>query len=233
MRTLLPDKLIEPTRFARQAPPEKVAIQLRDAAISGSNQIKDFKKAYHSEDMRALFQTASGADFPQGHDVWTIDYTKSLPAIKAIPASTAPTLGITTEEQSVASITDKFRELHPNLKLEVTESDQLPLHVTVGSMVFSIHSAKTQGQFEVAAKQGTTPDVNQIAILTYLNKAHPELGLPALLSLLASYNNLKSTPCRKCHKLIDPNFQLPVARQQLDPKDGAEPQWEILHESCL
>lgn len=233
MRTLLPDKLVEPTRIARQAPPEKVAFQLRAAATAGSNQIKDFKKAYHSEDMRSLFQTANTAEFPQGYDVWTVDYAKLLSAIKTAKTGSSPVAGHTTKDDPVSTVVEKFREQHADVKLDFSNTtDQLPIDLTVGSMTFLIQAGSSERRYEIVIKEDATTDTIRKSIVEYLNNNHSDDGLQALLTLLVSYENVKSTLCQKCHNLFDTSFRFPLARERIDSKDDIEPTWKPIHESC-
>lgn len=78
LRTLLPDTLVNPTRkilqASHQSAPEKLAAQLKDAAVCGSRDIQKFKKEYHSDEMRDLFQKVNTAEIPQGSDGWATDY---------------------------------------------------------------------------------------------------------------------------------------------------------------
>jgi hypothetical protein len=231
LRRLLPDKLIEPTRSARQAPPEKVAMQLRSAATTGSNQIKDFKKAYHSEDMRSLFQAANTADVPQGYDVWTVDYIDLLPTIKS---AKAPTVTQAAEEEPIGTIIEKFREQHLDVKLEIDESpEQLPIDVTGQWLSFRVKAGPAKGRYEITTKEGDATDAIRKSIVQYLNTNHSGDGLHDLLTLLVSYDKVKSTPCQKCHELLDPGFDLPLARIRTDSKDDNEPKWNTLHASCV
>jgi hypothetical protein len=203
--------------------------------MSGSNQIKDFKKAYQSDDIKALFQTVSTADYPQGHDVWNIDYAKSLPAIRTVQPNHPAVVGNKVEEEPApSSILEKFRELHPDLQLQAADnSDRLPLDLVAGPLSFRIQPASTDERYKVTAKENSSPDANQMTILNYVNDRHGDLNLQDLLSLLASYANIKSTPCEKCQKIIDSSLRLPVARERLDPKHDVEPRWKILHQGCV
>lgn len=231
---LLPDKLVEPTRSARQAPPEKVALQLRGAATAGSNQIKDFKKTYHSDDMRSLWQTVNVADFPQGNDVWTVDYAKLHPKLKTATSTAATAPDNTTNVELVSSTIENFRTAHPELTLEASDKPgQLPVTLSVGPGTFSIDVGQLPGHYEIKTAESTESDPTQIGILNYINKTHAGDGLHSLLSLLASYHSIKTAVCQKCGKLFDAALRLPLARERIDTKDDAEPQWKALHETRI
>lgn len=222
---------MEPTRFARQAPPEKVALQLRGAATAGSNQIKDFKKAFHGDDMRSLWQTVNNAEFPQGQDVWTTDYAGLLLTVQ--PSSSANANSITGDE-SISSIIGAFQAAHPDAVLVTPEgSEQLPIVLTVAPLSFRIMNGQAPGTYDVAAGENTSVDSTQKAILQYIEKAHKHERLGDLLSLLSSYKNVMNTSCQKCQKVFDQSLRLPLARERNSPKDDTDRlEWRALHEDC-
>lgn len=223
---------MEPTRFARQAPPEKVAFQLRSAATAGSNQIKDFKKAFHGDDMRSLWQTVNSAEFPQGQDVWTVDYASLLPNIRSSNSTSGHSV---KDEEGISSIMSTFREAHPDVGLETPDGpEKLPIELTVASISFRIEQAENSEKYTVKAKEATSDDPTQTAILQYISTAHKHERLRELLSLLASYKNLMNTACQKCQKVFDQSLRLPLARERSDPKDDTDqPKWSVLHENCI
>ena len=222
---------MEPTRFARQAPPEKVAVQLRGAATAGSNQIRDFKKAFHSDDMRSLWQTVNSAEFPQGQDVWTTDYTALLSTIGS-SASTESTNF--KADEAISSIIGAFREANPDVGLSTPDApEQLPIVLTVASMHFRVVQGQAAGTYKVEAQDLTNVDPTQSAILHYIDRAHKHEGLSNLLSLLASYKNVMNIACQKCQKVFDQSLRLPLARERNDSKDDAPRlNWKALHEDC-
>ncbi|ETN43509.1 uncharacterized protein HMPREF1541_02668 [Cyphellophora europaea CBS 101466] len=241
LRTLLPERLIEPTRFARQAPPEKVAVQLRGAATSGSVQIKNFKRAYQSEEMRSLWQTVNNAEYPQGDDVWTMDYAQSLSKIKSLNG--ADKAGDSTnadqslsDHHSVSAIIAKFRESHPTIPINTPAApDDLPVELTVASMAFQIVDQGLEGNhvYSVAATEDTKPTATQLAVLRHIERSHEQENLQALMGLLASYSNIMSTPCQKCQKVFDQSLKLPIVREKKNSTtSGGDLEWSILHDSC-
>lgn len=222
---------MEPTRFARQAPPEKVALQLRGAATAGSNQIKDFKKAFHSDDMRSLWQTVNNAEFPQGQDVWTTDYAALLSTVQSSSSANA---NIVKDDESISSVIGAFQTAHPDVVLVTPDgSEQLPIVLAVAPLSFRITHGDAPGTYDVEAGEGTSVDSTQKSILQYMAKAHKHQRLGDLLSLLSSYKNATNASCQKCQKVFDQNLRLPLARERNVPKeDAGQLEWKALHENC-
>jgi hypothetical protein len=211
-----------------------MAAALRDSVISGKVQIKRFKDDYLSQDMRALWQTVNAAEFQQGEDTWSADY--------AALAVTAPATGTALSEsatigddESIGSILQRFREAHPEPKLESPEKpDDLPLIISIGTVRLRITKATVEGRprYHVDSEDPKPePAVQQI--VSHINNGHTLIDLNVLLSLLLSYRNFKTQKCQKCQRLLDETLQLPIFRVRSGPVSGFDTnQWKILHPNC-
>lgn len=54
--------------------------------------------------------------------------------------------------------------------------------------------------------------------------------------MLASYTNLRSSPCVKCKRLMDPNAQFPTVRTRVRTKTADSQhvyQWQAFHKGCV
>jgi hypothetical protein len=150
LRSLLPDKLVKPARAilqsSPQVSPENLAAQLKDAAVTGSRDVQKFKKDYHGDGMRELFQKVNAAELPQGQDVWTTDYLALIRDLDGGESKISPS---ETKERDVAvdeTINDRdavkrFRERNPGVEVTVLDEEKgLPLQIMISSIGFHLES---------------------------------------------------------------------------------------------
>ena len=167
LRSLLPEKLINPARFALDNPgnfePEKLATFLQTAAKTGSKDVEKFKKDWHSDDVRELWQTVNTNDLPQGVDAWPLDYgvlvqdtaTSERTSIhmKNASAEFQPRTGAET----ITAVND-FRARHPDLKMHVSDGpDPLPIDIQVAQLLIRIEQTPSTGgvEYNVTSTPGT------------------------------------------------------------------------------
>ena len=259
LRTLLPEKLVNPTRAILQASsrsgPEKLAAQVKDAAVTGSNDIQKFKKDYHSDRMRELFQKVNAADISQGQDVWTTDYIALVRKAGAEGDNPETSSEIVKDsDDSISDLTamNRFRDANPDLKLKtLDEASGIPLELTTSPATFYV-SKSTQGsksRYTVALEDSDRQSQLGKDVVKYIQAHHGDERLPILLvrqpifyqmvpanisqSLLASYESLRSQKCEKCHKVFDAFLQFPIARDRRPPEPNQmQPLWTVRHPNC-
>ncbi|KAJ9623341.1 hypothetical protein H2204_011247 [Knufia peltigerae] len=193
LRTLLPEKLINPTRFALENPngydPEKLATYLQDAAQAGIRDVERFKKDWHSDDVRELWQAVNTGDVPQGGDAWTLNYDALILQNqgKSAGSLTSNTLingaGGQTDAE-IAKIVSDFRAKHPDLKVSVWQETQpLPLDIGMGQLEFRIDKTRdaSSGPFKVTYKPGAESFALRDDILESVKKSDVQSNLMVLL----------------------------------------------------
>lgn len=253
LRALLPDKLVNPTReilqASRQPPPQKLAAQLKDAAITGSRDIQKFKKEYHSDEMRDLFHKVNTAEIPQGSDVWATDYVALAKRLEGGDRDKADS----NVEPSVELISDSdaikhFRDEHSNVEITMLDEEAgLPLQITVSSMVFRVEKSPLGYDVTLGNAEKESPLSKEV--LKHVHRNHAKETLPGLLvcvfglnscpadyvqSLIASYAHLKSQKCEKCGKIFDRGLDFAIARKrENDTSNQKPPTWRSFHKSCM
>lgn len=177
MRTLLPDKLVNPTRAILQSsngsPPAKLAAQLKDAAVTGSGDIQRFKKDYHSDEMRELFRKINTEEIPQGDDVWTTDYIALAHRLKSEDGSEAQALNEKpgTDDLSDLDVIKQFCEKNPGVPMSMAdEANGIPCDVTIDTMVFTVDKATSGYQIVLRDHDKQTNLAKNIA--DYIEKQH-------------------------------------------------------------
>jgi hypothetical protein len=193
LRALLPDKLVNPTRTILQSsnrsPPEKLAAQLKGAAVAGSRDIQRFKLNYHSDAMRELFQTVNAAEIPQGQDAWFTDYIALLKDIKAKETQgetcASNTQSIATDETpSDRDVIKHFREAHPDVEISVQdETLGLPLSLKASPLNFRVDRAEDRGKQAYSIELEEDGKQTQLAkeVIRYVQAKHVDESLPAML----------------------------------------------------
>lgn len=226
-----------PTRFTGRGSPEKIASHLRDSAASGSSSIKNFKRAFHSEEMRTLFQTVHSADFPQGQDMWQVDYIDSIAKFKqSHPTNQNGSSDVPkSEAHDVSAVLEAFKSANPTINVNTPSGpDQLPLVVVISSLTFRIDFSSTElSRYEVRAGKANKVPAAQMVILKHLQTDHASSDLADLLTLLASYQGYKSQTCDKCHSIFDASLSLPINRRKAGtPEALSSNSWVAIHQSC-
>ena len=178
----MPEKLINPTRFALENPfgydPEKLADYLQDAAHAGSQDLVQFKKDWHSEDVRQLWHAVNTGDAPQGEDAWSVDYGDLV--IRARNQHTQSTMvnGVSSAQQhqtdaDLAKVVSDFRANHPDIKVDVAdEAHPLPLNITIAQLDLCVEQDQTAGatDFTVTGKPNTEPFALRDGIVDTIRK---------------------------------------------------------------
>lgn len=161
LRTLLPEKLINPTRFALENPdgydPEKLAVYLQDAAHAGIQDVERFKRDWHSEDVRRLWRAVNIGDAPQGEDSWSVDYADLvLRTRNQNPQSAGLNVFSGSQPQTdadLARVVRDFRTKHPDIKLDIADdAHPLPLNITVA-------------QLDLRVERNQAPDATDFKVL--------------------------------------------------------------------
>jgi hypothetical protein len=192
LRLLLPDKLLRPARgileSSRQVPPEKLAAQLKDAAAGGSRDVQRFKKDYHGDGMRELFQKVNATELPQGQDTWATDYLSMMSDLDSgeskIHADTSKEQEVTVNETiSDRDAVKRFRDENPGVEVTVLDEEKgLPLQITVSSIAFHLESADgDKGGYKVTLRD----EQNQVQlaekVLRQVQTSYSGESLPNIL----------------------------------------------------
>ena len=241
LRTLLPEKLINPSRALIEVPgnfaPEKLAAHLRNAAIKGSKDIQTFKRGYHSEAMLELWQSTNSSEHPQGQDPWTIDYTsllKSFDDDSADLTQANSTVFAAEGPQHESEVFRSFQSSNPSIEVRVyDEAEPLPADVSVSGIKFHVTKATDQAEsytIELAPEQATSALPSEV--LQQLQFKSKHLALPDVLSLIGSYEAIKSTPCGICNNIYDKDLKLPIMSERIEKTTNPHQSWRRLHATC-
>ncbi|RVX68701.1 hypothetical protein B0A52_07587 [Exophiala mesophila] len=240
LRTLLPEKLINPTRFALEDPsgfePEKLASSLRTAAQTGSSDIQKFKKDWHSEDVRQLWSAVNGAEQFQGDDAWVVDYSTLLQDANVISGTIDLINGDSLPEpepaqENILEIVSSFKTNNPDLKVDiVNEATGLPVNVSITHLAFQVAQLSDGSGYKVSGKPDTEAPALRSSILENLK---PSTNLSELLDTLAAYKDITTKSCDICNKLMNQKRQLPLVRRATESQPDQPTKFQALHRDCL
>ncbi len=191
LRTLLPEELVNPTRAILQpssrSAPEKLAAQLKKAAVMGSKDIQSFKKDYHSDAMRDLFQKVNAAEISQGHDVWTTDYVALVQKMSAGGTNIEiPSKVISALDDSISDVetVTQFRDANPNTEVRISdEASGLPLEITTSTATFHVSSSDKESKSRYLVALKNTDHQPQLGrdVTKYVETCHGDAKLHSLL----------------------------------------------------
>ncbi|OCT48389.1 hypothetical protein CLCR_04325 [Cladophialophora carrionii] len=193
LRSLLPDKLINPARVALENPggyePEKLATYLQTAAKAGSQDVERFKKDWHGDDVRQLWHVVNGNDLPQGGDAWPLDYGALLQDTATNEQTSTTATDPSREfqppnEPEIMQVVDDFRARHPELRIHVSDgATPLPIDIQVGKLEFRLEQRHSVGgtKYIVLGKPGTEASSLRHNVLQSISESQQGAGLATLL----------------------------------------------------
>ena len=164
LRSLLPERLIDPVKAAVEASrsgyesPAALAAHLRIIAVDGDKDVKEFKERWRSEDMREVWKASKESSFPQGSDVWTVDYRDLVKSNDSSPAKNAEA----EPGEDVEKVFETFKTENPKIKLEMEDNvgGRLVADVKVAGQEFTLTQQENvekvrKGEWLVTAKTGS------------------------------------------------------------------------------
>lgn len=212
---MLPEKLINPTRFALDNPdgyePEILATYLQTAAQAGSRDVDRFKKDWHSDDVRELWNDVSTNDLPQGGDAWVMDYDLLLQNSGKNDHAAALVNGTShlpqhLTDEDTTEVVNAFRAKHPEMQVHMFPQASPPsLDLTMDQLGFHLEQDVSSGSigYKVSRKANSgAPDLVQ-AIVESIQTDETKVGLAILLVCPSNALDTSELTCyRKCSPLI-------------------------------
>ena len=187
--------------------------------------------------MRDLWQKTNSSEYPQGQDLWTVDYTSLLRSFNDNSAAavhlTSTGMGADSHQTDV-EVFKSFQASNPSIEVKVSDqAEPLPADVTVSGVMFRVTKVADQAEsytIEAAPEQASNALCK--SILQQLQSSGKGLPLPDLLSLIGSYDNIKDTPCAICSSVYDKEVEMPVVRDRIETTTGPHQGWRRLHAAC-
>ena len=135
--------------------------------------------------MQELWQKTKTEAFPQGTDIWKVNYRTPIDHLKKkekdlLLAAEKSTI----VEEEPKDVIDRFRAKHSKLKLEIADADKLwPLTLAVAGMFFEINkqAAYDATTYDVVAKTGRRISNVQQEVLKMVRQTRPRPNLAYLL----------------------------------------------------
>ena len=187
--------------------------------------------------MRDLWQRTNSSDYPQGQDLWTVDYTsllKSSDNNSAAAVQSASTEMAADSHETDAKVFKSFQSSNPSIEVKVSdEAEPLPADITVSEIVFRVTQAADQAEsYTIGAAPEQAGNALCKSILRQLQSSAKGMPLPDLLSLIGSYENVKDIPCAICSSVYDKELEMPVVRDRIKTTTGLDEGWRRLHAAC-
>lgn len=237
LRDLLPERLIGPMRQAIENPrytgPPMLASRLAETVKAGLDEISSFKKDWHDEKMREVFAAANVSDVSQGGDYWTVDYVDLIKDQQQQGTVQADYGSRFDNLQETALAFHNFSErkyTHSQLELQ-DSSKEVPLVFKTRKLAIVIDRDEKNGHYELSLAPDNQKSKVTDMVFETISKTGPWKTLENLLDMLISYHDVRLRPCKKCHKLLNEDLDVPTVRV-LERTDGAS-SWEAYHHNHL
>ena len=187
--------------------------------------------------MRDLWQRTNSSDYPQGQDLWTVDYTsllKSSDNNSAAAVQSASTETAADSHETDAKVFETFQSSNPSIEVKVSdEAEPLPADITVSEIVFRVTKAADQAEsYTIEAAPEQAGNALCKSIFRQLQSNAKGLPLPDLLSLIGSYEKIKHIPCAICSNVYDTELKMPFVRDRVETTTAPHEGWRRLHASC-
>ena len=187
--------------------------------------------------MRDLWQRTNSSEYPQGQDLWTVDYTsllKSFDDNSAAAVQSASTEAAADSHPTDVEVFKSFQSSNPSIGVGVSdEAEPLPADVTVSGMTFRVTKVTDQEEsYTIEAAPEQASNALDKSVLQQLQSSAKGLALPDLLSLIGSYERIKDIPCAICSNVYDKELKMPIARDRVETTTGPHESWRRLHTAC-
>jgi hypothetical protein len=190
LRSLLPERLIDPVKAAVEAsrsgyePPAALAAHLRSVAVDGDKDVKEFKETWRSEEMREVWKASKESSFPQGSDVWSVDYRNLANSNQVQAGKDAKA----ESDEDIENVLETFKTENPKIKLERESSvaGRLVADVKVAGQEFTLTQSEgaeevDAGEWLVTAKTGSQTTARLKEMLQSLQDRPEKRSLKFLL----------------------------------------------------
>jgi hypothetical protein len=184
LRSLLPERLIDPVKAAVEAsrsghePPAALAAHLRSVTLEGDRDVKEFKERWRSEEMRGVWESAKEASFPQGRDAWGVNYV-------AMVTEEGRNSKEDNVEENVEEVLGRFKGENPRDKIEwgTETAGKLAVDLTVAGDSLTITKGESvlEGEWIVASNMKNRSKVVNKEILRSLRERPNKRSLKFLL----------------------------------------------------
>ena len=164
--------------------PSKLYSRIQKIAIEGLQDVESFKQSWTSDESQQVWKRTLNEPFPQGSDVWRVDYLSLLNESKAQEQQrTLEEVVPATDSRDLMDIVRDVRQEHQSMKLEPQDYTQLfPLNIGIAGMKFQVLShAHDNKNYQVRYKEKSRASQLQDGILRHLNIRRAKGNLEYLL----------------------------------------------------
>ncbi|RLL96455.1 hypothetical protein CFD26_105082 [Aspergillus turcosus] len=233
--------------------------QLSQTARAGVAEVQEFQAMWRSPEMKAIWDhvdariKANGGQLLQPTGMWERDYDVLLEELEREERTQREEQLRVKEEEERAkiqaveggwrTIVESFirRDLPGVRVMAHQDQDRITVVLVKAGMVFQLQAVNGDGQgmadwrVQDMAAPGKPKTKLETAVAACLNARPRQWDLAYLLDMIASYSDIKQTPCAKCGKMTDNAAQLPSIRRPnpIQSSQGHPVVWEAYHPTCI
>lgn len=173
----------------RGVSPQKMAADLRVAATDGSRDIQQFKKDFHSPEMRELWLNTSTADYSQGRDSWVVNYQELVKGLNAGPIAPNPkpngdARSPNESAEDIERLVNQCKTANPSIQISfANQPNTLPIDIKLDDLSFQLtaYEEDNRRSFSVGPLSGAKASELENQIAAYINEHSASSGLETVL----------------------------------------------------
>ncbi|EAL84530.1 hypothetical protein KXW98_008874 [Aspergillus fumigatus] len=254
--------IINPKVASRRPLPKSPRVlfeQLSQTARASVAEVQEFQAMWRSPEMKAIWDHVdarikqNGGQLLQPTGMWEQDYDVLLEELEKEEQAQKEQQQRAKEEEERAkiqgveggwrTIVETFtRRNLPGIRVMAHQDQPRITVVSVkAGMAFQLQAVNGDGhdmvdwRVQELAAPGRPKTKLETAVAACLNARPRQWDLAYLLDMIASYSDVKQTPCVKCGKMTDNAAQLPSVRRPnpLQSSQGQPVLWEAYHPTCI
>ncbi|GFF33864.1 hypothetical protein IFM61606_01598 [Aspergillus udagawae] len=254
--------IVNPKVAARRPLPKSPRVlseQLSQTARASVAEVQEFQAMWRSPEMKAIWDHVdarikqNGGQLLQPTGMWERDYDVLLEELEKEERAQKEQQQRVKEEEERAkiqaveggwrTIVETFiRRNLPGVRV-MAHQDQARITIVLvkAGMAFQLQAVNGDGhdmadwRVQDMAAPGKPKTKLETAVAACLNACPRQWDIAYLLDMIASYSDVKQTPCAKCGKMTDNAAQLPSIRRP-NPIQSSQDQpvvWEAYHPACI
>ncbi|KAF3492241.1 uncharacterized protein GIQ15_01758 [Arthroderma uncinatum] len=244
-----------------QKSPQELCQELSQAARDGMAEIDSFRTSWNSPEMIDILDHVDArlkernGEYPHMSNVWENDYEEVLASLDR-EEKQMEEMKLTQQDKlekdklestpgGWRGIVEAFKARNiPGINLQILSFDDTErFSAELQSISITFYVQRTRGAVGHDSEmwhvsmgfQHSQPKLAS-EVMDCIQSRQRKWDLQYLLEMIASYTNIKRSPCVACRKMINAKAQLPTVRKPKTvaaPNDSAKTIWEAFHPLCV
>ncbi|EGD95236.1 hypothetical protein TESG_02726 [Trichophyton tonsurans CBS 112818] len=244
-----------------QKSPQELSQELSQSVPSCIAEIENFKSSWNSPEMTTILNRVDArlkdrnGEYPYMNNMWECDYEEVLASLDQEERKMEEMKSIqqdALEKQKLESTAGAWKDIVESFKSKNIPGISLHIILSDETKKFCMDIQSVSTTFHVQMSSGIASDNSEMwhvstghqqnqsklatDILGCIQSRQRQWDLQYLLDMLASYTDIKRSPCVSCKKMINSNAQLPTVRKPktvITSNGDSKIAWEPFHPQCI